>query len=1037
MQFCGNDQLLSCSDDGSVKLWDITTGKIKHSISTQRESEHLAVSMDGRTAFAAKYNFIYRIDLARGVVTKTFNAQGLQRDLTTSPEANYLYTTDDSVVIRKNAVSGNQEVVHTFPDFCKQLSASKDHIMAVSRKEWRIFNASSFKTVRTGQLETWGGRWIDMTHRQFLVCNRKSVQIGRLDNKPEQEVIISVAKRDPDLLCALLTNDGKYVWIIDEDNNIHKHRVKDSQRIKTIRNKEFTEFSKLSWDPHTSSLWMSSSSAPLRKLSTKTGEAESFIPKVTNRKFLFDQNEHHVVFVEKDNIVVYDKKQQNELNRILLEKGAWISQIELAENGQHVYILDHDEIFRSFDIQTGDLKYELSGERFEETTAFRQSLDGEHLFFNCSFDKKIVQVASITGAVLREIKMPNAFSKLPPIDNADQIMTNVPGAKKINGHWYTESNSSANAGNSVALGNDHLLFHDFFTLNKYSLIQGKSVKRTVWSDFMYSELASSKKFAAVARFEEFFDYENSQDLSQFAIEIRRTDDLSLHHVLIGHSGRVNNMVFSDDGRLLFSSAEDGTIRVWDVDEGRELWSVSFTMSGDYIIATRSGYYLTTPGAFDAVGFLRKGRVLPPASFDLIFHRPDSVLGLLGHADLSTLRAMEKAWSRRVERSGFRTSDLRADDWVVPEMVLTQEIQTVQLTRQLPLNFNAQTEEGLLKSWQVYINGCPQFGSQGKTLADASQLDLSATLILSRGINRIEFECVNDRGFKSVSNPIIVDHQVKDGYSRLHVLTAAVSKYRDSTYDLSYPNKDATDILNTHWEDRFDNVNRMSRQDSTFNKTAFLGDLAKLKETDPDDVVILFLAGHGLLDENFEFYFATYDCDFEDPARYGLSYKELDSMLYLIPSRKVLVMIDACHSGEVDEDLMITDNIATTGSGSLVSVGSQFRGAKVRRSPQVGLRNSIDYMKQLFVSMNYGTGAQVISAASGEGYALESDQWNNGLFTYAFLNALQGNNADLNKNRKIEISELRSFVSQKVEELSNGKQIPTARSVNRGNDFAIY
>jgi len=193
----------------------------------------------------------------------------------------------------------------------------------------------------------------------------------------------------------------------------------------------------------------------------------------------------------------------------------------------------------------------------------------------------------------------------------------------------------------------------------------------------------------------------------------------------------------------------------------------------------------------------------------------------------------------------------------------------------------------------------------------------------------------------------------------------------------------------------------------------------------------------LLDEDFKFYFATYDCDFEDPAKYGLSYEELDSMLYLIPSRKVLLMIDACHSGEVDVDLMKTESIASTNSDQSAIIGSQFRGAKVRRSPQVGLRNSIDYMKQLFVSMNYGTGAQVISAASGEGYALESDKWNNGLFTYAFLNALQDKDADLNKNRDLEVSELRTYVSEKVEELSNGKQIPTARSVNRSNDFVIH
>ena len=467
-----------------------------------------------------------------------------------------------------------------------------------------------------------------------------------------------------------------------------------------------------------------------------------------------------------------------------------------------MYVLDHDEVFRSYDISTGTLNYTLSEERFEEVTTFGQSEDGKSLFFNCSFDKMIVQTNAYSGAEIREIGMPRAFSKLPPIENADQIMLNVPEAQKINGQWYTKSKSSANAGNSVALSKDHLLFHDFFTLNKYSLKLGKTVNRTVWSDYMYSELAGSEKFAAVARFEEFFDYEKSQDLSQFAIEIRKAEDLSLHKLLIGHNGRVNDLEFSDDGRLLFSASEDGTVKVWNVETGNEIWSMSFTKTGDYIIATQAGYYMTTPGAFDAIGFLREGKILPPASFDLIYHRPDSVLGMLGNADLRTLDAMEKAWTRRVERSGFNIRNLGSGEWSVPEMALAHELKTIQLNRELPIRFNASTDVGHLQSWQVYINGCPQFGRSGRPLTNTTSAELSADLVLSRGKNNIHFECVNDKGFKSVSSPLIVDYQSNDDNYNLHILTAAVSEYRDSIYDLSYPQKDASDLVLAKWEDKF-------------------------------------------------------------------------------------------------------------------------------------------------------------------------------------------------------------------------------------------
>ncbi len=47
----------------------------------------------------------------------------------------------------------------------------------------------------------------------------------------------------------------------------------------------------------------------------------------------------------------------------------------------------------------------------------------------------------------------------------------------------------------------------------------------------------------------------------------------------------------------------------------------------------------------------------------------------------------------------------------------------------------------------------------------------------------------------------------------------------------------------------------------------------------------------------------------------------------------------------------------------------------------------------------GSGALVISAAAEVGFALESAEWNNGLFTYAVLKTLKEKDGDANKNKK--------------------------------------
>lgn len=71
------------------------------------------------------------------------------------------------------------------------------------------------------------------------------------------------------------------------------------------------------------------------------------------------------------------------------------------------------------------------------------------------------------------------------------------------------------------------------------------------------------------------------------------------------------------------------------------------------------------------------------------------------------------------------------------------------------------------------------------------------------------------------------------------------------------------------------------------------------------------------------------------------------------------------------------------------------------------------------------------------YALESNEWNNGAFTYAVFNVLENNAADLDGNEEVTVSELRSYVIGQVQELTKGKQKPTSRQENVEFDFRVW
>jgi uncharacterized caspase-like protein len=205
--------------------------------------------------------------------------------------------------------------------------------------------------------------------------------------------------------------------------------------------------------------------------------------------------------------------------------------------------------------------------------------------------------------------------------------------------------------------------------------------------------------------------------------------------------------------------------------------------------------------------------------------------------------------------------------------------------------------------------------------------------------------------------------------------------------------------------------------------------------DINDQVIIFVAGHGVLDVNFDYYFASYDMEFSSPALRGIPYEMIEALLDGIKPLKKLLFMDTCHSGEVDKDeVKISEKTIDSGSDIV------FRNVGVtieNKENQLGLQNTSELMKSVFTDLRRGTGTTVISSAGGVEFAMESELWNNGLFTYCLLNGLTTMKADLDKNKEISVSELQSYVQTEVSKLSKGKQKPTSRIENRSLDYRVW
>ena len=140
-----------------------------------------------------------------------------------------------------------------------------------------------------------------------------------------------------------------------------------------------------------------------------------------------------------------------------------------------------------------------------------------------------------------------------------------------------------------------------------------------------------------------------------------------------------------------------------------------------------------------------------------------------------------------------------------------------------------------------------------------------------------------------------------------------------------------------------------------------------------------------------------------------------------------MLIDACHSGEVDKEelnKMVKAQAAldNTKKGVIILMDTTRR--------RLGTKNSFELMQQVFVNVGRSTGATIISAAAGTQFALERGDLKNGVFSYCILELMM-------KKATATISELKNYVDQRVTELTNGMQVPTSRNENKVMDWPVW
>lgn len=455
---------------------------------------------------------------------------------------------------------------------------------------------------------------------------------------------------------------------------------------------------------------------------------------------------------------------------------------------------------------------------------------------------------------------------------------------------------------------------------------------------------------------------------------------------------------------------------------------------DFMIFDEDNYYMATKGVFDYIAFGLAGRIYRPEQFDVKYNRPDLVMQHLGFADRSAIDALYKRYRSRLKKLGISEDALQDDRLPSLHIENFEQLPAVVEERQLTIGLVMHGAASPLHALHVWINNTPIYGEAGRPFTVGKlRIDEKLTLGLANGLNKIQLSVTNAAGLESYKETFFIEQTAVSPPPNLYFIGIGVSHFADSGYNLRYAAKDVKDVASF--------IARHQRYGHVYTKIFLDTDVALenltairsfLEKASLDDVVICYIASHGLLDDEYQYYIAGHDMEFDHPSHKGIPFDTMNNWFDRIKPLKKILLIDACHSGEVDEEPLFT---RVSGVPSAVTA----RGAKpmaVKEKKTKVPKNS-DLLKNLFVDLRRGNGTTILSSAGGLEFAYESDRWRNGLFTYCLLDGLATLSADINGDGKVMLSELQEYVTQRVFKLSGGQQTPTFRLENIAADYVFW
>lgn len=420
--------------------------------------------------------------------------------------------------------------------------------------------------------------------------------------------------------------------------------------------------------------------------------------------------------------------------------------------------------------------------------------------------------------------------------------------------------------------------------------------------------------------------------------------------LRGHEAAVRDVTAASRSARLFSADARGVLKVFDAESGENLLQALSTETG-WAVIDRQGRFDGSDQGMRDVGWSAGDRELDLERFAQRFFEP----GLLA-------TFVQKGRQPVTEAPG----SVEAGIALPPKVSIDLPDESRVAGQPFQLVVVAEDQGGGIDEVRLYHNGklvVPGALVQQQD-ADTGKQRLRAAAFRVKpvaGVNTLRGVASGRWGIEGESERVTLEFKGEATPPVLRVLSVGIDHYADSQLDLDYAVRDADEFvkeLRTSAGGSYSEVQVTALRDAAATREGILGGLRALAEAAPEDVLVIYLAGHGIVAGDDWSFLPHETRRSDDPDRMaagGLRAGEIRDALVNARSQRVLVLIDSCESG--------------AGVESFERMG-RFQRRYIRQVSRLA-------------------GVSVVAAARQDQRAAEIQQLGHGLFTYVLLKGLEG------------------------------------------------